>query len=205
MGNTPKIRDKEITSRRLISAVGSLLAKKGFKGLGVNAVAREAGVDKVLIYRYFDGLPGLIAAFAREGNFWPSTLELAGGDMKRFARLPLERRLEEFAANFIQALKSRPITRAVMAWEMVEPNELTRALEQVRERGIQEFYQIFFTKEGGNHLKEAIALAGAAIQYLIIRSNHIDVFGGLDLNNEAGWKEIQNTLALMIRGVPSPV
>ena len=48
-----------ITRRRLISAVGSLLAREGFKGIGVNAVAREAGVDKKLIYRYFDGLPGL--------------------------------------------------------------------------------------------------------------------------------------------------
>ena len=74
-----KIRDKQITSKRLISAVGSLLAKKGFKGIGVNAVAREAGVDKVLIYRYFAGLEGLIAAFGKEGDFWPSALELAGG------------------------------------------------------------------------------------------------------------------------------
>jgi AcrR family transcriptional regulator len=55
---TMKIRDKHITSKRLISAVGSLLAKKGFKGIGVNAVAREAGVDKVLFFRYFGGLTG---------------------------------------------------------------------------------------------------------------------------------------------------
>jgi hypothetical protein len=39
--NTVSFRDREITSRRLILSVGSLLAKKGFKGLGVNAVARE--------------------------------------------------------------------------------------------------------------------------------------------------------------------
>ena len=66
-----KIRDRESTRARLIAAVGTLLAREGFTGLGVNAVAREAGVDKVLIYRYFGGLPELIVAFGREGNFWP--------------------------------------------------------------------------------------------------------------------------------------
>ncbi|MFU8830406.1 MAG: hypothetical protein ACNA8P_13365 [Phycisphaerales bacterium] len=35
----------------MIRAVGTLLARDGFQGMGVNAVAREAGVDKVLIAR----------------------------------------------------------------------------------------------------------------------------------------------------------
>ncbi|RPI71559.1 MAG: TetR/AcrR family transcriptional regulator, partial [Desulfobacteraceae bacterium] len=62
----PKTRDSEQTRRALINAVGSLLARDGFQAVGVNAVAKEAGVDKVLIYRYFGGLPGLIAAFGKE-------------------------------------------------------------------------------------------------------------------------------------------
>ncbi|HKZ16288.1 MAG TPA: TetR/AcrR family transcriptional regulator, partial [Geobacteraceae bacterium] len=56
-------RDREATRTRLIQAVGALLARHGFTAIGVNAVAKEAGVDKVLIYRYFGGLPQLIAAF----------------------------------------------------------------------------------------------------------------------------------------------
>ena len=72
MAPEAKSRDREATRTRLIGAVGTLLSQEGFKGLGVNAVAREAGVDKVLIYRYFGGLQGLIVSFGREGNFWPS-------------------------------------------------------------------------------------------------------------------------------------
>jgi AcrR family transcriptional regulator len=70
----------------LLSAVCSLLARKGFKAIGVNSVAREAGVDKVLIYRYFSGLPGLISAYGKEGDFWPLPLELAGGDLHGFGK-----------------------------------------------------------------------------------------------------------------------
>ena len=38
-------RDKAETKARILAAVGKLLAESGFKSLGVNAIAREAGVD----------------------------------------------------------------------------------------------------------------------------------------------------------------
>jgi AcrR family transcriptional regulator len=196
-----KVRDKQITSRRLISAVGSLLAKKGFKGFGVNAVAREAGVDKVLIYRYFGGLSGLIAAYAKEGDFWPSALELAGGDLQAFSELPMDKKLSVFASAFIQSIRKRPVTQAIMAWEMIEPNELTEELELVREEGVQQFFQMFFLKEGSQDLLKVISLVGAAVQYLVIRSNHIDIYGGLNLASDEGWEQIEETIDTIIRGV----
>ncbi len=197
-----KIRDKKITSRRLINAVGSLLAKKGFVGVGVNAVAREAGVDKVLIYRYFGGLEGLIAAFAQEGDFWPSALELAGGDLQKFSQMPLDARLSYFGSNFFQALKKRPVTQAIMAWEMIEPNGLTEELERIREEGIMEFFKMFFTKEEINFdLQAVIMLLGAGISYLVIRSKHIDFYGGLELNSDEGWKRMEKAFENITHGI----
>ncbi len=196
------LRDRQITSRILISAVGSLLAKKGFKGLGVNAVAREAGVDKVLIYRYFDGLPGLIAAFAQQEDFWPSTREMAGGDLEQFSGLPLDEKLSMFTASFIQALKKRPLTRAIMAWEMIEPNELTEELERVREESIMTFFQMFFAKDKtGIDLQALVMLVGAALSYLVIRSDNIDVYGGLDLATDQGWDRISSVVNMVIQRV----
>ncbi len=197
-----KIRDKQITSRRLISAVGSLLAKKGFKGIGVNAVAREAGVDKVLIYRYFGGLEGLIAAFGKEGDFWPSALELAGGDLKKFSQMPLDERLSVFASNFIDALRKRPLTQAIMAWEIIEPNGLTEELERIREQGIIEFFQMFFVEDQIQiDLQAIIMLIGAGTSYLVLRSKNIDLFGGLDLGSEQGWKRIEKAIETITHGV----
>jgi len=200
------IRDKQITSRRLISAVGSLLAKKGFKGIGVNAVAREAGVDKVLIYRYFGGLPGLIAAFGKEGDFWPSALELAGGDLQRYSHLPLENRLSELGIHFIRALRKRPLTQAIMAWEMVESNELTEELERVREQSIMEFFQLFFMKDQTRvDLQAIVMLIGAAISYLVIRSNNIDLYGGLKIGSDQGWQRIEQAISAICSGIVKSV
>lgn len=197
-----KIRDKQITSRRLISAVGSVLGREGFKGIGINAVAREAGVDKVLIYRYFGGLQGLMAAFGKEGDFWPSALELAGGDLQTFSNLSLEKRLSAFSKNFILALQKRPLTQAIMAWEILERNELTAELESIREQGIMEFFKLFFLRDKAPaELQTIVMLMGAAISYLIIRSSRIDLYGGIRLDNEQGWNQIEAGIDTIIKGV----
>jgi AcrR family transcriptional regulator len=197
-----KVRDRQITSRRLISAVGSILAKKGFKGVGVNAVAREAGVDKVLIYRYFGGLEGLVAAFGKAGDFWPSSLELAGGDIYKFSQMPLEERLSAFGANFIRSLQKRPLTQAIMAWEIIEPNELTDELERVREESILEFFQMFFIKDNTKvDLQAIVMLIGAGVSYLVLRSKTIDFYGGIEIGSEKGWKRLQDGIDQIVRGV----
>tara|TARA_B100000614_G_scaffold114251_1_gene102662 strand:- start:132 stop:761 length:630 start_codon:yes stop_codon:yes gene_type:complete len=200
--NEVKIRDKMITSRRLIAAVGSLLAREGFKGVGVNAVAREAGVDKKLIYRYFGGLPGLIGAFGKEGDFWPSLLELAGGDLQAFGRMPLEDRLSAFSRNFIAALRRRPLTVAIMAWEVVEANELTRELEAVREERIMDFFRMFFVSELPDEDRQAgIMIVGAGVNYLLIRSGHIDIYGGIGLVTDDDWDRIAAGIDRLIEGL----
>ncbi|MCP3898549.1 MAG: TetR/AcrR family transcriptional regulator [Desulfobacteraceae bacterium] len=191
-----------MTRKRLISAVGSLLSKKGFKGLGVNALAREAGVDKVLIYRYFGGLSGLIAAYGKEGDFWPSALELAGGDLHGFGKSSLSEKLSVLSRTFTEALKKRPVTREIMIWEMIERNELTSELEAIRENSIVEFFQMFLLdKETEYDLQAVLALIGAAISYLVLRSKNIDLYGGIDLASDQGWQRLQNALDVVIRGM----
>jgi AcrR family transcriptional regulator len=69
--NIAAVRDRPATERRLIHAVEKLLVRGGFGVLGPSAVAREAGVDKMLIYRYFGNLDGLVSAV---GKFAPATL-----------------------------------------------------------------------------------------------------------------------------------
>ena len=45
------MKNRENTERRILAAVDRIVAEKGFEGIGVNAVAQEAGVAKMLIYR----------------------------------------------------------------------------------------------------------------------------------------------------------
>src|SRR5205085_7445344 len=69
-------RNRADTTARILAAVGEVLARDGFGALGVNAVAKHAGVDKVLIYRYFGGMSQLLKAWGESGRFWPGVDEL---------------------------------------------------------------------------------------------------------------------------------
>ncbi len=195
-------RDREATRARLIGAVGSLLAREGFKGLGVNAVAREAGVDKVLIYRYFGGLSELMGAFGREGNFWPSIKELAGGDIEAYGRLPLAEQLSRLGKNFIQAIRSRPLTQEILAWEMVERNKLTAELETIRENTMMNFFDMFFpAMNTGPDIAAVGAIIGAGVSYLVTRARQIHLYNGVDLQSEAGWRRLERAIDTIIEGL----
>jgi len=193
------LRDRQATRTRLIEAVGSILSKKGFTALGINAVAREAGVDKVLIYRYFGGMGELMEAFGRESDFWPSIEELAGGDVDAYDRLPLPEKLSRLCANYTGAIQARPLTQEIMAWEMVERNQLTGELEAIREDTIMRFYQRFFSCHRVDlDLQALTAIIGAATSYLVTRSRHIELFNGINLKSSQGWDRIQNAVDAIV-------
>ena len=184
-------RDRATTEALMVKAVGRLLARKGFKALGVNAVAREAGVDKVLIYRYFGGLPGLITAFGQEGDFWPTASELAGEDPVRFRALPLADRMSALARNYLDAIRKRPVTQEIMAWELIERNQLTADLEDLREHRMVQFFKEFMPESIHHPDFLAIsAIVGAAINYLVTRSRHTRFFSGVDLSQDSGWQSL---------------
>ena len=64
------MKNREATKRKLLNAVGYIIKTNGFEGLGVNKVAKSAGVSKVLIYRYFGTFNKLVITYVREKDFW---------------------------------------------------------------------------------------------------------------------------------------
>ena len=190
--HTPS-RKRQGTEQRLIAAVGAVLEASGVKGIGVNRIAAEAGVDKALIYRYFGGLTGLLTAYGETAAFWPDLDELLGpskGDLHTLGNGKLAARI---LSNYAEALRRRPVTRALLAWECVERTPLTAALEAVRERRSDELFAALETIgiPLAPHLKTAAVLFSAALQYLVIRADSLEIYGGLDIGDDAGWKAIK--------------
>lgn len=194
-----RTRDRAATEARILAAVGEVLARDGFGTLGVNAVAREAGVDKVLIYRYYGGLPGLLRAWGGSGRFWPGVEELLGPDAQAVQALPVAQRYAHFFDRFIDALRARPLTVEILAAEIVERNALTAILETEREQwGAQVEARI-----GGPEFLRRPELRGvtlllvAGVQYLLVRARSIRHFGGLDLHADADWQQVKESIARM--------
>ena len=192
---------KEETKKRLIQAVGRLLSKGGFKGLGVNKVAREAGVDKVLIYRYFNGMPGLVAAFSRTVDFWPGVDELMGAEPEKVKALPPDAQVAHFFKAYAAALRKRPVTQDILAWELLEKNELSEQLEYIRVRTILEYFDALDRIPDAPVLSSIVILMGGAVNHLIIKSRIYPVVGGIDMRTRKGWKSIEQGIDLLLKGI----
>lgn len=189
-------RDRELTEQRLIETVGRLLARSGFAALGVNALAREAGVNKVLIYRYFDGLPNLLKAYCERGDFWPTADEVLQPDVATLRAAPLATRTAAIVVSLLDALRRQPQTIEILAWEVVERNALTDTLAAIRERWSREVTELVLP-DAAEDRSDFLALGNllvAGIQYLLIRSRTTPVYGGIPLGTDAGWERIRNAV-----------
>ncbi|MUL39291.1 TetR/AcrR family transcriptional regulator [Gloeocapsopsis dulcis] len=194
-------RDKEETKARILAAVGKLLAESGFKQLGVNAIAREAGVDKVLIYRYFDGLPSLLQSFGKEGGYWISAKELIGDESSVDAET-LADWMTYLLLGFLHDLKERPITQEILRWELLEGNELTRELANVRDQLALDSLKFLEQKGSFPPDKDIPAISAvlvAGVVYLTLRTKVSNSFMGIDFDSSTGWRRIEAALESIIQ------
>lgn len=184
------------TRASILSAVGRLLAREGFRNLGVNALAREAGVDKVLIYRYFGGMENVLKALAEEGDFWPSSEELLLA-VRRSGHTTDGELAAALLIEFGRALRSRPVTQEIMRWEMLERNELTETLARHRELEGMKLMKLF-KGIGGVDTTAVGSLLAAGQTYLALRSKTADVYNGLSLNDDHDWKRLEDTIRSLV-------
>ena len=186
-------RDRPATEARILAAVGTVLARDGFGRVGINAIAKQAGVDKVLIYRYFGGLPELLSTWGRSGRFWPRIDDLLGDAPEAFLALPLLERYVRFFDHFVDAMRERPLTIEILAAEIAERNDLTAVLESEREAWGEAASRLVGGAEfaARPELRGVTILLVSGVQYLLVRSRTIRVFGGVDIKTDAGWAELK--------------
>ncbi len=197
-------RDREQTEQRILNAAVEIIRENGFRGLGINAVAERAGVSKVLIYRYFQGMGGVLDAVAARLDMTKTgtgiEVDLGRVPPERF-RAQARRALLDMHAK----LAGDPMTQQLMTAELTEDNEVTRSLAAARERqglAVSRGLAAALAEGAGYDASvdtDAIfAVAAAAIYYLTIRSRTVAVFNGVDLQGDEGWERLCGALALML-------
>ncbi len=197
----PRPRDRAKTETAFLDAVSRLILRDGLSGVGINALAREAGVDKVLIYRYFGDLDGLYRAYAEHGDFWWSVEEMLSATCRC-----AERRRSVCSAAFpvAAAMRKRPVTLAVIAAEPANRTPLVVALEDVREKRTIELMEKEAMRRGGwgdVDIAAVTALLAAAIDYLAARALKIRVYGGVEIKTDKNWERVLAAVDAMIDGL----
>jgi AcrR family transcriptional regulator len=197
-------RDREETKTKILQAVGQVLATSGFQGLGINAIARVAGVDKVLIYRYFEDLPTLLKTFAQSGEYVGSLdrfLAQLGDD-----QLPDWRSaMVMFVMTYAQLLHHNPLSQEIFRWELTEKNELTESLAVSREDLIQAglaWVRQKYPETIERDLESISAILLSSVTYLVLRSRTRKTFLDIDFATSEGAAQIQATMRKFLASIP---
>jgi len=193
-------RNKEQSKQNFIDAVGRIILRDGFKGIGINAIAKEAKLDKVLIYRYFEGLDGLLREFAKQKDFYINLTGFIQDEIENAQKHELKNLVSKVLISQLRGLIDNKELQELMLWEMVEKNELTDAIAKEREeKGYELSNKLKEKMDLKDHDSDAvIALLVSGIYYLVLRSRTVDVFNGIKLNSEKGWQQIETAIQMIV-------
>ncbi|WP_316747906.1 TetR/AcrR family transcriptional regulator [Pedobacter gandavensis] len=196
------VKNKNETMQRLVDAVGSIIKKKGYKGLGLNVVAKEAEVSKVLIYRYFGGLDQLVEAYVLKNDYWIAK----AGEVKIETEGKTDREsLKELVVNLLKGhyeyFNTHEEMRSIILWEVTEKNNILNSVCQLREEVgsllIEKAEPLFAGSK--KSIKAITAILVSGIYYMILHAKKNEsTICGIDVNSKDGEQEIMESIEQIV-------
>jgi AcrR family transcriptional regulator len=196
-----KGRDRGRTEAAILAAAEAQLAEAGFQSFGVNAVARRAGCDKQLIYRYYGGLDGLVTAVgANLGARYAQPLNQPAA--QSYGEMT-----ERLLLAFLEQFRGDRLAQRIAAWEVAERSPLVDQLAAARAQALGRWMEEArggLTAPPGIDAPALNALLIGGVQQLVLASATMGSFAGLPLSEDRNWIRARLALRALIRGVYRP-
>ena len=193
-----KLNRKENTKKKILLALKQQLMDQGFRGIGINVVARRAGVSKELIYRYFGSMDNLIRDLMVQEDYWAmqSSKDVESYNNSKF--VSKENEIINMLFQQIEDLRNNKELQEIRRWELIDLNDLTFELSQRRETSSKDFLKRNGIVEGNIEAgKLAILLSG--ILYLVLRSKISNEWFGINLEDKNGWDILKLSLKSLVK------
>lgn len=193
------VKNKEATKKRIYEALEQIIKEGGVSAIGINNIAKTAGVDKVLIYRYFGGLGELLKDFIKQKDYFTNFIinEISldklktGKSKKEF--------LKSVLLNQYNYIKGDTVFAEILIWELSIKNEITEYIAQERERvGLNNLKVLSEKFNINSNFNVITSLLISGIYYLALRSKTVDDFNGIKLNEPKGNKVIEEGINMIL-------
>ena len=184
------------TEKRLLEAVSKIIEENGFTQLGVNRIAQKAQCDKVLIYRYFGGLDGLLVAWAKQYDFYSFAYSEFINQVKQATVSNFRDIIKSVLLKQLEYLKDNRLMQELYVWEL-SGNSSFRAIQAERERSGHKL-QLELEKRLGNNCNDCnfyITIIIAAINYIILFTRQYNMFNGIDFSKQEAWDKLKSVIS----------
>ena len=194
-------RNKARTMCKLVNAVGEILQNEGHSKLGVNYIAKVAGVSKKLIYRYFMNVDNLIETYIKEKDYWEKKLPLdirgIGTTNAGQGEDLIWSTLKDLVAHF----EEYPETQKIILWQVSEKNKVLKESHRSREKLMSQLCNI-----SGKHFSDlgidltaifAVLLGGVHYMHLQAKSTG-EPWCEMDINTTEDRERMLNGISTII-------
>lgn len=194
-------RDRDATERLILTAAKEVLGEEGFANFGINAIARRAGCDKQLIYRYYGGLDGLADAIGADlaATLSDELKPLSSPAPRTYGEL-----MRRLALGLLELLRRDRVMQQINAWEAASPSPLVKRLIAARAKRMA-----LWMHEMRGALQPPAdvdapainAIIVAAVQQLAVSAAANGEFSGMPLREDAHWVRLNDAITKLVGAV----
>lgn len=199
---TKIVKDRPVTERKLIAAVGAVLKEDGYRGLGLNRIAKAAGVNKNLIYRYFGNVDTLVETYIREKDFWLA-------DNKEFPEVftpPASKEqiiasISDLLQNQLNYFYNSEEMQHIILSEISEDSKILKRLSGLRESMAAPFFSLTekYFENSDLNFRALSAIMTSGVYYMVLQSKKNDAINcGINVRTEQGREMISKTIRQML-------
>lgn len=196
------VKDRALTERKLIASVGAILKEEGYRGLGLNRIAKTAGVNKNLIYRYFGDVDTLVETYIRGKDFWLA-------DNKEFPEVFTPTASKEqiivstsdLLHNQLNYFYNSEEMQHIILSEISEDSQILKRLSALREAMAEPFFSLTekYFENSDLNFRALSAIMTSGIYYLVLQSKKNEAINcGINIRTEQGREMISKTIRQMI-------
>jgi len=193
---------KNLQKEKLLNAVDYLLKNEGYKSLKLNKIAKQAGVDKNVIYRQFGDLDTLIETYLFAHDYWTNTVKKVKDAVVDGStpKINDEQLVNFFLERQFKTLFNDEVLQEISLWSISEKNPLMTQLMEDREKVGSEIFKLIDEdfKNPKINFRAVSYITVAAINFLVLYTKcHSTKFCEIDLNTDEGQQEIIQAIKLI--------
>ncbi len=184
------------TEKRLLEAVSKIIEEEGFTKIGVNHIARQAKCDKVLIYRYFGGLDGLLLKWAKLNDFYSFAYSEFAKQVMTVEISELRNLVKNVLIKQLNFLKGNKLMQELYVWEL-SGNPSFRAIQIEREQNGHKLQLELDKRLNGTceNCKFYITTIIAAINFIVLFTRQYSIFNGIDFSKPDSWSKLEEIIS----------